>query len=374
MQTKTNRDLKHEKSIKIIIAIGILLLLVLAGCRKSILTSTPAQGSWQTLTQIKGAVYAMNFVSDNDGWAVARRDDASLLRNSKAKPEDSGWFIYQTRDAGKTFEALDKKKNHNIRFVAFADANNGWALDEDSNILRTTDGGQNWQIQRKAGTIDLKNTRDTKTPVQKEKEPFQGIVAVDPNSAFAYGGGFHKEGYEEEGILLGTTDGGKTWEKLPFLFQQKVQAIYFTDPQHGWVYDAGGSIYRTADGGHKWVVVMSGNGVAPLLGMFFLSNNQEGWVVGKSGDIRHTTDGGKTWQRQTPPVTVTLHSVAFVDKDNGWAAGENGTILGTQDGGQHWNKQDSDTQDAIALLEFRGAKTGWAASQNGAILKYEPPQ
>lgn len=375
MRIEKTRLMKHCQLS--IVGVGVLFifgLLGLSGCKNTILSSEPAQGSWHTESQIKGAVYALDFVTENDGWAVARKDDTSLLRTSKPKPEDSGWIIYQTHDGGKTFDALDKKKNHNIRYVNFVDQNNGWALDEDNSILKTTDGGKTWQLERKAGTIDLKNTRDQKTAAQKEKDPFQGIVTVNGDVAFAYGGGFHKEGYEEEGILLGTSNGGKTWEKLAFVFQQKIQAIYFTDPQHGWVYDAGGSIYRTMDGGRTWAVMVSGNGAAPLLGIFFLNNNNEGWVVGKSGDIRHSTDGGKSWQKQTSPASVALHTVFFNDKDNGWAAGDNGVVLGTQDGGAHWYKQDSDTGDAIAQIQFKDPKTGWAASQNGVILKYQPPQ
>ena len=315
----------------------------------------------------------MDFVSPGDGWAVARKDYTPLQQKGKPKPEESGWFVYQTHDAGQTYVTLDKKKSHNIRFVNFADTNIGWALDDDNSILRTTDGGQNWQVQRRAGTIDYKDTRYKDSPTQKIKEPLDAIVVANGTNAFAYGGGFHGEGVEQEGVFLGTTDGGNTWQKLPFLFQQNIKAIFFLDAQHGWVYDNGGSIYRTTDGGHQWIVVMSGKGVAPLIGMFFI-NNDEGWVVGKSGDIRHTIDGGKTWQAQKPPVANTLQTIYFIDKDNGWAAGADGVILGTSDGGKNWYKQNSDTPDAIAHLQFMNAQTGWAASQNGVILKYEPPK
>jgi photosystem II stability/assembly factor-like uncharacterized protein len=315
----------------------------------------------------------MHFVSPNDGWAVVRKDYTSLTQKTKPKNEDSGWFIYQTHDAGQNYTALDKKRTRNIRFVSFADANTGWALDEDNSILKTTDGGQNWQVQRKAGMVEYKDARYKTTPVQKLKEPLQAVVVGNANTAFAYGGGFHGEGVEQEGILLGTTDGGATWQKLPFLFQQNVKAVYFLDGQHGWVYDNGGSLYRTTDGGHQWIVVMPGKGTAPLIGMFFISSD-EGWVVGKSGDLRHTTDGGKTWQAQKPPVQNTLQTVYFVDKNNGWAAGADGVMIGTSDGGAHWYKQDSDTPDAIAHLQFIDPQTGWAASQNGFILKYDPPK
>jgi len=364
-----------KSKLTIVMAVGVLLLLTLAGCKDSILDLAPAQGSWKTAGQLQGGVYSMDFVSVTDGWAVVHKDYTSLSQNKdKSKPaEDTGWFICQTHDAGQTYVVLDRKKTHNIRFVNFADPSVGWALDEDNSILKTTDGGQTWQVQRKAGMVDYKDARYKDKPVQKIKEPLQALVVTNATTAFAYGGGFHGEGVEQEGILLATTDGGTTWQKLPFLFQQNIKSIFFIDPQHGWVYDNGGTLYRTTDGGHQWIVGISGKGAAPLIGIFFI-NADEGWVVGKAGDLRHSTDGGKTWQAQKVPVTGTLQSIYFLDKNNGWAAGAEGAIIGTTDGGSHWYKQQSDTPEAIAHIQFVNPQTGWAASQNGKILKYEPPK
>ncbi len=358
------------------VAIGSLFLFSLAGCKNSVLDLSPAQGSWKVFGEVKGGVYAINFVSVLDGWAVVHKDYTSLSQQTdkKAKPaDDTGWFVCVTHDSGQNYEVLDKKKTHNIRFVNFADPSTGWALDEDNSILKTTDSGQNWQVQRKAGMVDYKDARYKDKPVQKVKEPLQAIVTANTTTAFAYGGGFHGEGVEQEGILLTTTDGGSTWQKLPFLFQQNIKAIFFRDAQHGWVYDNGGTLYRTTDGGHQWVISISGKGVAPLIGMYFI-NADEGWIVGKAGDMRHSTDGGKTWQAQKVPVTNTLQSVYFLDKNNGWAGGADGAMIGTSDGGNHWYKQTSDTDQAIAHIQFFNPETGWAASQNGKILKYEPPK
>ena len=176
---------------------------------------------------------------------MARKDYTPLSQKTKPKPDESGWFVYQTHDAGQTYVALDKKKSHNIRYVNFGDANTGWALDEDNSILKTTDGGQNWQVQRRAGMIES-HYKDK--PVEKVKEPLQAIVIANANTAFAYGGGYHAEGYEQEGVFSGTTDGGATWQKLPFLFQQQIKMIFFVNSLHGWVYDNGSTIYKTTDG------------------------------------------------------------------------------------------------------------------------------
>src|SRR4051794_18051100 len=97
-----NRFTPFMKSkITVAVAVGVLFLLALAGCKNSILELAPAQGSWKTLGQVQGSVFAMDFVSATDGWAVVHKDYTSLSQNKdKTKPaEDTGWFIYRTHDA-----------------------------------------------------------------------------------------------------------------------------------------------------------------------------------------------------------------------------------------------------------------------------------
>ncbi len=74
--------------------------------------------------------------------------------------------------------------------VAFADANNGWAVGHDAAILHTADGGKNWALQNFQ---------------PQDSKPVLSVLALDPQRAFAVGA---------FGLFLSTTDGGQTWTQL----------------------------------------------------------------------------------------------------------------------------------------------------------------
>lgn len=74
--------------------------------------------------------------------------------------------------------------------VAFADANNGWAVGHDATILHTTDGGNNWTLQNFQ---------------PQDSRPVLSVLALDSQRAFAAGA---------YGMFLRTIDGGATWTPL----------------------------------------------------------------------------------------------------------------------------------------------------------------
>ena len=146
----------------------------------------------------------------------------------------------------------------------------------DSNgdrLLRTTDGGKYWQ------------------PVGRmPNKAFLHFVSM--NEAFA--GNEH------------STDGGRTWSKLPIPTHTKGYA-YFHDKDHGWAAAEENKkllIKRTVDGGKTWKIVMSRDTIAPLNNAVIRSAGlNDAWVeclgdVGMSQQgfaLYHTADGGKTW-------------------------------------------------------------------------------
>ncbi len=169
----------------------------------------------------------------------------------------SGWAIdnhrlFWTSDNGSHWKDVTPAHgpSENLTDVFFSDESHGWALlyaeDDDQGKLTfrvagTADSGQTW-------TVAL-----VKIPSQKPDElsgygwldfidPLCGWMVLQAKSSSAF----------SWGLLLATSDGGKSWNELP----QAPMAgrPVFATPRDGWVAGnaGGGGIYSTHDGGRTW--------------------------------------------------------------------------------------------------------------------------
>jgi photosystem II stability/assembly factor-like uncharacterized protein len=92
-----------------------------------------------------------------------------------------------------------------------------------------------------------------------------------------------------------------------------------------------GTILRTDDGGRSWRQLLSGTGTS--LHSIAFSTRLSGWAVGDDGTILHTADGGANWRSQTIGTGARLQRVIFISEEQGWVVGADGLILATRDGG-----------------------------------------
>jgi photosystem II stability/assembly factor-like uncharacterized protein len=151
----------------------------------------------------------------------------------------------------------------------------------------------------------------------------------------------------------------------------RLWAITFVDNQHGWAIGDYGLILVTTDGGKTWIPQVS-NTQESLVDIAIVKGAQTGWIVGSGGTILATTDGGKTWRKQNEGIQNDLYGVSFVSDRQGWAAGR-GVILSTENGGKTWIQQYSNSADDLqGGIFFINAQQGWAigrgANDNGIIL------
>ena len=155
---------------------------------------------------------------------------------------------------------------------------------------------------------------------------------------------------------------------------------FLPDGQHGWVVGAvsatstmHGQVLATTDGGSTWnnVPYPESSSVAPE-GVFFV-NPDTGWIVGKNGYIKKTTDAGLTWLTQSSPVARKLHRVHFASSQVGWITGgwQDGSsfpLLKTTNGGANW--QDMSFGSSCYSCEdiwFADSLHGWIVGQDASI-------
>ena len=201
-------------------------------------------------------------------------------------------------------------------------------------ILRTTDGGDTWEMR----TIPRTGAKF-----------LIDITALDEHTAWVTMNDLHLG----DGGIFKTTDGGLTWSEQ--LKRNACAYIHFFDANDG-LHVNRSIVHYTTDGGARWQTVDSEHYPALLSREFMLyyaSNNSmevigdDVWIGTSRGRVYHSTDRGRHWtaMQTSLPSDAAITSVAFRDRQNGIAVSclENERfkptatrMIRTRDGGQTW--------------------------------------
>ena len=225
--------------------------------------------------------------------------------------------------------------------IDFLNDSLGYCAGIDGIILKTTNGGENWEMVYYDSDLWIRAVHIIST---------QKIIAV---------------GYT--GLILLTSDGGVTWNQIPAVTSKMLYAVQFINNEIGWILSDDGTILKSIDGGFSWNLSLHNQNTDWYSSSFI--DSLTGWIVGRYGTISKTTDGGVSWVDQITNTTQTLYSVDFVDSDYGWVVGYSGTILNTTDGGINWLVQQGGTSTWLQTVEFVNRDTGWVGGWYGKLLK-----
>jgi len=254
---------------------------------------------------------------------------------------DNG-LLLKTIDGGINWEIIETGYPNNLRTVCFIDKLTGWVCGENGIILRTTDGGFNFTRQdTRLGTFDIISVFFTSTD--------RGYAACS------------------NGVLLNTSNGGLNWIPVIFNPQPSFSKVYFVNHDVGWLIGGNGIIKKTTDSGKSWFDQNSG--VTTILSSICFIDMSNGWICGQSGLILRTMDGGNSWGSISSTTTNWLLSICFIDKTTGLSVGRNGILLRTGDGGDSWDKQVQDSTLTFNTVSFLSQGTGWIAGSSGFLAK-----
>jgi photosystem II stability/assembly factor-like uncharacterized protein len=278
----------------------------------------------------------VDFINEDIGWAVGyygtilhtknsgevwekqnipeECDSTTHFRGVDFLDKERGWvaggdYILNTQNGGYNWNIqLEVKLNSSGRFrdIKFIDENIGFAVGqkglwpETGIFYKTMDGGENWQIVDQ-GTLP----------------PLDEIYFVDNDYGWICG----------QQISLSTKDGGKSW--YTDYFPEFLRYMQFTDRKHGWISSIDeGAVYRTIDGGKRWVDIPYDNRFGQFFNSFFFFNNNQGIAsTFLFCNILSTEDGGLHWSYEERLPPAQLNSMAFVNDSLGWAVGTNGAII-----------------------------------------------
>ncbi len=242
-------------------------------------------------------------------------------------------------------------QGNDLTAVFFVSAEKGWAVGDLGTILKTTDGGNNWEIV----FIDF-------------QKKINALYFLSEQTGFAVG---------NNGLILATENGGQNWYNLTFGNSvDHFYSIYFSTQNIGWI--GGTSILKTTDAGKTWKKHDIGVFCEPY--SIHFSSEKNGWMTGTAGEgnIVCTTDGGETWHPKFLDHRV-YYSIRAISDSTVIAALNFSEILRTTDRGETWEKQTVKHQDNdihFTSLFFTSDSVGWLVGQlsgnpdaSGVILK-----
>ncbi len=292
--------------------------------------------------------------------------------------------IIRTNDGGINWQLQSSGVNTHLFGVSFTDADNGTAVGAQGVILRTNNGGVSWTQQQSGITTALRGVFFTDAnngwAVGAQgiilKTSNGGLTWVNKNSgttAFLYSASFTNSligtVVGATGKILRTIDGGDTWTSQSSGTNEVLWSVCMTNQTHGTAVGGNQTIRRTTDGGTTWIPQTSVGYMSTLYGVSFVDENN-GWIAGDYVQtIQHTTDGGATWHLQVYNLYPHLRAISFISTNFGVAVGYVGAILGTNDGGSNWKNQVQGTQNVLGPVVFTSPNVGYVGGTYGLIEK-----
>ncbi len=192
--------------------------------------------------------------------------------------------------------------------IIFLNQNTGFISLDIPAILKTTNGGTNWNV---IGNFRIYN-----------------MYKIDSTTIYANG---RLTGVDK---IYRTTNTGLSWDSVSPTGSGAYKSLSFINKDTGWVSGFDGfsnTIYITTNGGVTLTAQTTSSGFGQI---FFLPQKVNGQYIGWNGDntLYKTTNSGTSWF-QTASISAD-NEIYFINKDTGWIS--NGGMFKSTDGGASW--------------------------------------
>lgn len=290
-----------------------------------------AQTNWtsQTISSTEN-LNKVHFIDDQVGFILG--DNGTLLK---------------TQNGGTSWQSVSTGVSHNLKTIAFSDANTGYI-----NGLKTSDGGQTWSVQSSS-------TNHT-------------VIG-----AFSLANLFAGSSPSFSGEIYKSTDFGQTWtnqtDPIPTGYYTDVWGVNDMAYMTSWY---AGHLVKTTDAGATWTDISQIDSlIDDAYAVCFNKNNINlGLVAGNQGKLVKTVDGANNWSSVYPSTASTTfvgYGIEIIDDNTyvvvGTDANPSNTkkIYETTNGGTSWTLIDA-TQN---LNDVTSTSTKlFAVGENGLLL------
>jgi len=249
---------------------------------------------------------------------IASRDGLAVVVGER------GHILY-SEDLGATWTQADVPTRATLTGVFLLDARRGWAVGHDAVIVRTSDGGRTWELQRSA---------------PEEERPLFDVYFADERRGFAIGA---------YGAFLVTADGGATWDETT-ISDEDVHLHHVARAPSGAMFIAAesGTLFRSDDGGESWRQLES-----PYEGSLFATVPLPGdalLLLGLRGHLFRSDDGGGTWAALDSHTEAMLTDGVAMDGGRVILTGLAGAVLASTDGGRTFELHQQPERRGIVAL------------------------
>jgi len=275
----------------------------LAGSHGSILHTDDGGASWmQQISGVRDWLNSVYFVSKQSGWVVGENG-----------------LILHTDNSGATWNIQESGVTNWLTSVEFPDGRHGWAVGRGGIILYTKDAGGSWH--------DVSHI----IRYQDVHKDFHRIYFFDDMNGWLVG----RTVYQgiPRGIVLFTNDGGFNWRSTQGVNWSKNSGdilpplwdIAFLDRFRGFVVGEEGTILQTLNGGRSWNREPSPTG--KHLQSICFDGMGNGWIVGQDGIILESNDNGASWRIQRSNDAKNHLKGIVVSRGSVWSTGYGGVLL-----------------------------------------------
>jgi len=330
----------------------------------------PVQGQFDSLFYILD----INFINENTGyvlgffqleskiwkttdggnsWSTQTTAGANYLNNLYFLDANNGYGsggaftgeIIKTTNGGANWQ-LVYNDNYAVNSMTFLNASTGFVGCDEGRIYKTTDGGYSWNFALSDAGIDITS-----------------LHFLNASTGIGFGTG---------SVYVKSTDGGNNWyESMPVGSSMSSQYLTSSVTPGGTIHAAGtyGAMIRSTDAGNTFLyeqTVTDGY----VSDIEFINTSTGYAVTGfNQGDILKTTDAGESWVSQISSYTLSIYGISFTGDETGYLAGSL-KIYKTSNGGTNWQTiYTSNTNEIFTDVFFTNQNTGYVTGSYGKLLK-----
>lgn len=227
-----------------------------------------------------------------------------------------------------------------VNSLSMINSMTGYACGTFGKVLRTNDGGLNWDSVTSVDRVSLVN-----------------IDFVSQDTGFVC---------EMSGKIYRTENGGLNWLMIYEPIPHADYKIDMVNSKTGWIAGGNGNCMHTSNGGFNWIEqsVNTSSSIRDLQ----IIDQSTGFIAGYGGLLRKTTNGGTNWDTVRTPYNINFLSVSFINANTGYVAGYYGNTARTSDGGQSWEIKKSGSNTIYSVF-CKGYDSAYIAGTGAMILK-----
>jgi len=283
--------------------------------------------------------------SGGQNWSIISKGHRNFLSRVIFSDSLTGWAcgegMFKTTDGGQTW---NQKNSFGVNDLFFLNNNLGWTVSGNGYTRKTTDGGESWNTYLTGNAYSLYSVyfcdslNGWACGEYYVKKTTDGGVTWSTSFIVSYGTLTSIHFFDLlNGVVIGytmtnypptpgavtyfTSDGGVTWTESQSPLTSSRGASFIDSL--GWV-ATGSTLHFTQNRGRSWswlkYLPKSINNI------FFLDKNT-GFIAAAGGSIYKTTDGGTVWNDLPSITSNALYDVFFLTPEKGFAVGQSGTMI-----------------------------------------------